>query len=197
MKRTTFSVVFFCKKTKLTKKGTAPIYARITTSGRSTEIYTQCRIEPEHWNQRLERCMLRDPVSTQINGILATYRTNILAAYDSLIKEGKTPDCFAIKHRLEHAAASSRMFLVEFSKYCDKRQREVGIRLTQLTANKYHRLLRYMTEYTREQYRKDDLPLDAIDYAYIDGLNTFMQTAHNCKNNGAVNLLCCLKNFIL
>ena len=192
MKRTTFSVVFFCKKTKLTKKGTAPIYARITTSGRSTEIYTQCRIEPEHWNQRLERCMLRDPVSTQINGILATYRTNILAAYDSLIKEGKTPDCFAIKHRLEHAAASSRMFLVEFSKYCDKRQREVGIRLTQLTANKYHRLLRYMTEYTREQYRKDDLPLDAIDYAYIDGLNTFMQTAHNCKNNGAVNLLCCL-----
>lgn len=24
-----------------------------------------------------------------------------------------------------------------------------------------------------------------------------MQTAHNCKNNGAVNLLCCLKNFIL
>ena len=89
------------------------------------------------------------------------------------------------------------MFLVEFSKYCDKRQREVGIRLTQLTANKYHRLLRYMTEYMREQYRKDDLPLDAIDYAYIDGLSTFMQTAHNCKNNGAVNLLCCLKNFIL
>ena len=153
MKRTTFSVVFFCKKTKLTKKGTAPIYARITTSGRSTEIYTQCRIEPEHWNQRLERCMLRDPVSTQINGILATYRTNILAAYDSLIKEGKTLDCFAIKHRLEHAAASSRMFLAEFSGYCDKRQKEVGIRLTQLTANKYHRLLRYMTEYTREQYR--------------------------------------------
>ncbi len=197
MKRTTFSVVFFCKKTKLTKKGTAPIYARITTSGRSTEIYTQCRIEPEHWNQRLERCMLRDPVSTQINGILSTYRTNILAAYDSLIKEGKTLDCFAIKPRLEHAAVSSRMFLAEFSKYCDKRQKEVGIRLTQLTANKYHRLLRYMTEYTREQYRKDDLPLDAIDYAYIDGLNTFMQTAHNCKNNGAVNLLCCLKNFIL
>ena len=36
-----------------------------------------------------------------------------------------------------------------------------------------------------------------MDYAYIDGLNTFMQTAHNCKNNGAVNLLCCLKNFML
>ena len=197
MKRTTFSVVFFCKKTKLTKKGTAPIYARITTSGRSTEIYTQCRIEPEHWNQRLERCMLRDPVSTQINGILATYRTNILAAYDSLIKEGKTPDCFAIKHRLEHAAASSRMFLAEFSGYYDKRQKEVGVRITQLTANKYHRVLRYLTEYVRERYGKEDVPLSSIDYEFLDGFNTFLQTAHRCHHNGAINLLDCVKNFTL
>ena len=36
-----------------------------------------------------------------------------------------------------------------------------------------------------------------MDYEYIDGFNTFLQTAHNCNNNGAVNLLCCLKNFIL
>ena len=196
-RRTTFSVVFFCKKTKLNKKGKAPIYARITTSGHSTEIHTKCMVEPEHWNQRLERCMLRDAVSTQINEIIASYRANILAAYDSIIKEGRDADCFAIKQRLEHAVGSSRMFLAEFSKYCNKRQKEVGIRITQLTANKYHRLLRYMTEYTKEQYKKDDLPLDMISYEYIDGLNTFMQTAHQCRNNGAVNLLCCLKNFIL
>ncbi len=196
-RRTTFSVVFFCKKTKVNKKGKAPVYARITTSGQATEIYTQCQVEPEHWSQRLERCVLRDAVSTQINGIIASYRANILAAYDSIIKEGKEPHCFAIKQRLEHAVGCSRMFLAEFSKYCDKRQTEVGVRITQLTANKYHRLLRYMTEYTREQYKKEDQPLDMISYEYIDGLNTFMQTAHQCKNNGAVNLLCCLKNFIL
>ena len=47
MRRTTFSVVFFCKKTKISRKGKAPIYARITTSGLSTEIYTRCQIEPE------------------------------------------------------------------------------------------------------------------------------------------------------
>ena len=55
MKRTTFSVVFFCKKTKLTKKGKAPIYARITTSGQISEIHTQCQAVPGHRNQRLER----------------------------------------------------------------------------------------------------------------------------------------------
>ena len=43
MKRMTFSVVFFCKKTKLTKKGKAPIYARITTSGQISEIHRSVR----------------------------------------------------------------------------------------------------------------------------------------------------------
>ena len=87
--RTTFSVVFFCKKTKVTKKGKAPIYARITTTGQSTEVYTQCQIEPERWNQRLERSLYKDKVDQQINRIIASYRASILAAYDRLIQENR------------------------------------------------------------------------------------------------------------
>lgn len=100
MERKTFNVVFFCKKTKVTKKGKAPIYVRIKTCGTATEIYTRCQIEPERWNQRLERSLYKDEIDQQINSIVASYRANILAAYDQLIKEGKEPTCFAIKHLL-------------------------------------------------------------------------------------------------
>lgn len=119
--RRTFSVVFFCKKTKVTKKGKAPIYVRIKTCGTATEIYTRCQIEPERWNQRLERSLYKDEIDQQINSIVASYRANVLAAYDQLIKEGKEPTCFAIKHRLENPSGNARMFLAEFGKYCDKR----------------------------------------------------------------------------
>ena len=57
MERQTFNVAFFCKKTKVSKKGKAPIYARVTTTGTSTEIYTQYQIEPERWNQKTERIL--------------------------------------------------------------------------------------------------------------------------------------------
>ena len=197
MERKTFSVVFFCKKTKVTKKGKAPIYVRIKTCGTATEIYTQCQIEPERWNQRLERSLYKDELDMQINRIVASYRANILGVYDQLIQEGKEPNCFAIKERLGNPTGNARMFLTAFAKYCDKRQKEVGTRITQLTANKYHRLLRYLQEYMQMQYKKEDMPLDRVNYEYLDGLNTFIQTAHNCKTNGAVNLLCCLKNFML
>ena len=197
MERKTFSVVFFCKKTKVTRKGKAPIYARITTQGVSTEIYTQCQIEPQKWNQRAERSLFRDQVSQQINDIVASYRANILAAYDQLIREGREPNCFAIKQRLDNPHSGMRMFLAELDKYCDKRQKEVGVRITQLTANKYHRLLRYLREYTQAQYGKEDISLEQVSYEYIDAFNTFLQTAHNCHHNGAVNLLDCMKNFML
>ncbi len=35
-----------------------------------------------------------------------------------------------------------------------------------------------------------------MNYEYIDSFNTYLQTRYRCKHNGAVNLLCCLKNFI-
>ena len=34
-----------------------------------------------------------------------------------------------------------------------------------------------MTEYIRQVYGKEDFPLETVDYAYVDGLNTYMQTA--------------------
>lgn len=89
------------------------------------------------------------------------------------------------------------MVLDEFAKYCQKRQAEVGVRITQKTADKYHRLLRYMKEYIKAKYRKEDILLTDLDYDFIDGLNTFIQTPHKCHNNGAVNLVRYLKNFIL
>lgn len=119
--RTTFSVVFFFKKTKVTKKGKAPIYARITTTGQSTEVYTQCQIEPERWNQRLERSLYKDTVDQQINRIVASYRASILAAYDRLLQENRMPTCFAVKQLLG-SASSSRILLAEFGKYCKRCQ---------------------------------------------------------------------------
>ena len=93
--------------------------------------------------------------------------------------------------------AFSVVFFCKKTKVTKKGKAPIYARITQLTANKYHRLLRYMTEYIRDTYHKEDLPLETVDYAYVDGLNTYMQTAYNCHNNGAVNLLCCLKNFLL
>lgn len=197
MERKRFCVTFFLRRARISKAGLAPILARITTNGVSKEVYIQCSVPADRWNQSKEWATGRDKLCQQVNAYLNEYRARILAIRQELIAKGYEGNCIEIKNQLQNPESFSKQFLSEFGQYCEKRQREVGVRITQLTANKYHRLYRYLKEYTKERYKKDDLPLTAVDYAYIDGLNTFMQTAHNCKNNGAVNLLCCLKNFLL
>ena len=133
----------------------------------------------------------------QGNAYLNEYRARILSVRQELIAQGHDGTCFEIKARLQNPTSHTRPFLAELEKYCGKRQSEVGVRITQLTANKYHRVLRYLTEYVRERYGKEDVPLSSIDYEFLDGFNTFLQTAHRCHHNGAINLLDCVKNFTL
>ena len=197
MERKRFCVTFFLRRARTTKAGLAPILARITTNGVSKEVYIQCSVPADRWNQSKEWATGRDKLCQQVNAYLNEYRARILAIRQELIGKGYEGNCIEIKYQLQHPESLSMMFLAELSKYCERRQGEVGTRITQLTANKYHRVLRYLKEYTAIQYKKDDILLSALNYAYIDGFNTFLQTAHHCKTNGAINLLCCVKNFIL
>ncbi|WP_304953750.1 hypothetical protein [uncultured Alistipes sp.] len=83
------------------------------------------------------------------------YRARILEVRQELIAKGYEGNCIQIKERLQHPTTFSIMVLAELAKYCEKRQAEVGVRITQLTANKYHRVLRYLKEYVAAHYKKN------------------------------------------
>lgn len=197
MNRQRFCVTFFLRKARISKAGLAPILARITTNGISKEVYIQCSVPPEKWNQSKERATGKDLLCQQVNAYLDDYRARILEVRQELLAKGCEGNCIEIKERILHPGTRSVMLLGELAKYCEKRQGEVGVRITQLTANKYHRLLRYLKEYTCQRYKKEDILLSAVHYEFIDGFNTFLQTAYRCHHNGALNLLDCLKNFTL
>lgn len=196
MERKRFGVTFFLRKARTNKAGLTPILARITTNGVSKEVYIQCSVSESKWSQAKERAMGKDKLCQQVNACLDSYRARILEIRRELIAKGLDGNCLEIKNQLQNPTTHTTMLLSELEKYCVKRQGEVGVRITQLTANKYHRVLRYLQEYVPAQYRKKDVPLAAVDYEFIDGFNTFVQTAHNCHHNGAVNLLDCVKNFM-
>ena len=196
MERNTFRILFLLRKNRTGKNGLTPILARITTNGLKSEIHIQCHTNPTRWNQAKERATGNDKLSFQVNACLDSFRARALEVRQQLIAEGYDGNAIQIKERIAKPKHSSLMFLDQLGKYTVKRQAEAGVRITQLTANKYHRMLRYLVEYTKEMYDKSDILLSAVSYEYIDGFNTFLQTRKSCKHNGAVNLLCCLKNFM-
>ena len=175
----------------------APILARITVNGISKEVYTQCRTPVDKWDTAKGRATGRDKLAYEVNAYIDDFRAKVVEIYRTLQAEGFEGNVLEIKERLQSPGKQAKMFLEELTLYCEKRQKEVGVRITQLTSNKYYRLCRYLREYTKQECKKDDIRLSAVSYGYLDGFNTYLQTAHRCHHNGAVNILDCLRNFML
>ena len=194
--RVSFKITFYLRRTRVTKAGLAPILSRITVNGIAAEIPVKCHIYPERWDQTKERATGKDKLSTEVNTYLDSYRARVLEIRREIEQEGKEVSVFEIKERLTHPA-KTRMFLEEFAAYCEKRQKEVGVMITKHTLYKYRRALRYLSEYTVEEYKKSDLPLSSINYYYIEGFKLHIQTRHCCRHNGAVNLLKVVRTFFL
>ena len=195
--RKTFFVSFFLRRDRVMKNGTAPIMARISVNGIAREVYTQCRTPVDKWDTAKGRATGRDKLAYEVNAYIDDFRAKVVEIYRTLQAEGFEGNAFEIKERLQSPGKQAKMFLEVLTLYCEKRQKEVGVRITQLTSNKYYRLCRYLREYTKQECKKDDIRLSAVSYGYLDGFNTYLQTAHRCHHNGAVNILDCLRNFML
>ena len=70
MERKRFSVTFFLRKARTNKSGLTPILARITTNGVSSEVYIQCSVPLDRWNQSKECATGRDKLCQQVNAYL-------------------------------------------------------------------------------------------------------------------------------
>lgn len=197
MRQETFAILFLMRKGRPKKNGLAPIFARITTGGLRQEVYTQCDSNPETWNQHKERAMGTNKLAIQVNERLNDFRVKIIDIRSKLQAEGFAANAAQIKQRYLNPTCNTMMLIAGLTDYVKRRQAEVGVRITQRTADKYERLLRYLKQYLAKRGKEEDIPVERMNYEFLDGFNLFLQTAHRCRHNGAVAVMDCLRNFTL
>lgn len=197
MRQETFAILFLMRKGRPKKNGLAPIFARITTGGLRQEVYTQCDSNPETWNQYKERAMGTNKLAIQVNERLNDFRVKIIDIRSKLLAEGYAANAAQIKQRYLNPTCNTMMLIAGLTDYVKRRQAEVGVRITQRTADKYERLLRYLKQYLAQRGKAEDIPVERMNYEFLDGFNLFLQTDHRCRHNGAVAVMDCLRNFVL
>ena len=178
MRQETFAILFLMRKGRPKKNGLAPIFARITTGGLRQEVYTQCDSNPETWNQYKERAMGTNKLAIQVNERLNDFRVKIIDIRSKLLAEGYAANAAQIKQRYLNPTCNTMMLIAGLTDYVKRRQAEVGVRITQRTADKYERLLRYLKQYLAQRGKAEDIPVERMNYEFLDGFNLFLQTAH-------------------
>ena len=88
MKRASFSVLFFIKKTKLLKNGEAPIRLRITVNSISVELQIRRSVALNLWSQAKECSMGRTKAAAELNEYIRMLKLRVLTIQRELEAEG-------------------------------------------------------------------------------------------------------------
>ncbi len=193
MKRTTFSALFYIQKTRLTRKGEAPILLRVTISGTRAVCSTNLKVNPDLWNSTAEKAKGRDRNSNELNQHLDAIKAKISQIHRQLEMDEKEFDAQTIVDIYQGKNNKTKVMLLElFSEHNDRCRKLMGKDMAPGTVQRYETSLKLTRQFIQHQFGKDDIPVEDVDHKFIKDYEFFFKTVRNCSHNTTVKYL---KNF--
>lgn len=193
MKRmNTFGIQFVIRLPKQQKNEMASVYARITVNGRRSEISLKVKVLPKNWDEVKGKAKGKREDVIKLNNHIERVRSLITDCYHQLIQQRKPVMVETVKSLYLGEDTKERVTLLRLSEY--HKQVETG-RLAPGTLKNYTTTVSYLKKFIRKQYRKDDIPLDNLNYKFILDFEHFLYnyepTDHHraLSNNGVMKHL--------
>ena len=146
MIKSTFSILFLIRKSRLGKTGESPISMRITVNGRFTEMSTLRKVPANLWDSKKERAVGKGPIPIEINRHLESLRTRAYEIHNELVERDGYADPLTIKEYLQGKHISQKMFYATFEEHNERMAQLVGIEFDAVTLSRYRLCLRYFKE---------------------------------------------------
>lgn len=193
MKRQTFNVLFFIRKTKLKKSGETPIMLRISIDGQLVELQLKRDVFPKYWNQKKERCTGKDAASMEINRYLDSVKLRLLDIHRNMELEDKLINPIEIKRKFLGLDEEHKMFFQVFQEHNDKCRELIGIDYAKVTISRFDTCLKYMKEMTLKKYRIKDIPLKEVNHAFIQDYIHFLKVEKGLSENTLIRYMKVIK----
>jgi len=189
--RTTFSVLYYIKRTRKLQNGEAPIFVRITWNGTRAEFGVQRSIPSEKWFDKAGKVLGKDKASTD-HQYLDQYKARIYRAQAELMAEGTKIDAAGIKNRVFGLDRVRHFTLAEYDLHNEKLAKGIGITNSETTVIRHRTTRSHAAVFIKKAYGKEDLPIEEINHQFVLDFESYLRITRKCNNNSAVKYL---KNF--
>ncbi|MFV7235359.1 phage integrase SAM-like domain-containing protein [Flavobacterium sp. ZB4R12] len=188
----TFTLLFFIKKSKIKANGTAPIYLRITIDGIRKDIASKRYIEPDKWDNKLQKVSGASDEVKSLNRYLKTLEQEVYDAHHHMMKDKTTATSTILKAKLQGTEQRARMLIPIFQDHNNKVETLVGQEFAAGTLERYKTSLKHTIEFLQWKYSVSDIDIKDIDHSFITEYEFFLRSVRKCANNTAVKYI---KNF--
>lgn len=168
---TTFSVLFFVRKAK-DDTSKLSVYARITVDGRRTELSLKRSVPVNDWDTSKGRGRGTSPEIRSLNQYLDQVFSRLLDCHKELCAEKKIITAKSVKARFLGADARTTT-LMELIAYHNKTMSSI---LKPGTMKNYNTTEKYLKEYLKVRFKREDIFLAELNYKFISEFEIFIRT---------------------
>jgi len=179
----TLKILFLLQKVRTNKKGNAPIRCRITYLGTRKNFSTGLFINPNNWNNTLQKAIPTDETEhKQINTQLSLIKQEINQAFLFLQvqKEQFDVEDIYLKYKGEDIKPSKTLIEV-FNLHNARMEKLVGIEYTKSTFSKFTEAKQHIENFLFHKYKKRNIALEDISLKFLNDFDYYLKTEKNFK----------------
>jgi len=194
MERTTFSVLYYIRRTRLNRNGEAPVFLRLTVNGVRVDANLKKTVKPEQWSSAKGKAIEKDRYTKELNLYLDSVKLRIMKIQRDMEVDGEENiTAQKVLDRYLGKGLPERHTLVElFEQHNEKCRKLSGIDYAPATVQRYETCLKHIKQFLKKEYNKEDIYLDEVNRQFIEDLEFWYKTEKECSHNTTTKYL---KNF--
>lgn len=197
MERSSFKVMFYISRTKVQKNGEVPILMRLIVDGQRMNLIMKRTVDPNLWDSN-KNCVRSNAgsIAKEINHFLEVEKLKIFQIHNQMELARELINVQSIKSKFLGEDICNKTILGVFNEHNEKCQKMVGRDFVQYTADRYLITARYLGEFIKKEYKRDDLYLSEITTELIGDFDSFLKIEKNCQQNSSIKHLAGLKKVV-
>ena len=177
---------FSLRKNRESADGKSPIYVRFTIKNKRVDLSTGIFAPQDQWDENKQHLKGKIPGTRVLNERLDKMKTEIQDIYNQLRSSGEEFDATTVKNRLLNSEESKGVLFV-FDYYLNSILAKLNKGYSMETYKHYKSSRKRLSEFINTQLKKTDIPIQSINYKFLDSFDIFIKKDFNNQQNTAWN----------
>ncbi len=195
--RSTFKILFYCKKNAVKSNGKAPIMARVTLNGEIVQFSVKCEVNPVEWNPKAGRAIGKSASAINLNSLLDGFRANLTQHYRDISDRDVSVTAEKVRNAFLGLQTREDSLLDLFDHHNENLKAQIGKGVSRDTYMKYLRTRTRLQDFMKYKYNVSDINLKEINHSFLCDFEVYIKTMHSCGQNSTAKFMQRLKSIIL
>ena len=175
-------ILFVISASGINKKGLVPLVCRITYKSKRKPFATGLFINPEYWNNALQKVIFDDIDHKQININLSLIKQEINQAFLFLQVQNKDFDVEDIYLKYKGEDVKPAKTLIEvFELHNSRMEKLIGKEYSKSTHSKFIEAKRHISDFLYFTTKKNNIKLEELSFKFLQDLDFYLKTQKNFK----------------